>query len=223
MGPGFPAIRDGHNQVWDFGAGTPTNRTALSSNSGTWPNLIKLNRTDTNQVVQGQTVSVKFFYQWAQPSTSMATLSFYLDNDFNPLNSNQNLLKQMAVPGNGAASVSYATVSLTLAATNASPGYHALYGKLTGGGMTRYLYAPELVQVISSRQPPTLDIAKLSTSQFRIGVNGVTGQTIILQGSTNLTTWLPLATNTLAGSRWTYTNTPPASPGQHFYRAVLGP
>ena len=152
-----------------------------------------------------------------------SSTSSYLDNDFNPLNSNQNLLKQMAVPGNGATSVSYATVSLTLDATNASPGYHTLYGKLTGGGRTRYLYAPELVQVISIRQPPTLDIAKLSASQFRIGVNGVTGQTIIVQGSTNLTTWLPLATNALAGSRWTYTNSPPSSPGRRFYRAVLSP
>ncbi len=139
-------------------------------------------------------------------------MSFYLDDDFNPLNSNDQFLKQMAVPGNGAAYVSYATVSLTLDATNATPGYHALYGKITGGGRTRYLYAPELVQIISSRQPPTLDIAKLNASQFRIGVNGVAGQSIVLQDSTNLTAWLPLATNTLADSRWTHTNTPPGSP-----------
>jgi hypothetical protein len=223
VGPGFPAIRDGYNQTWDLGAGTLANRTSLPSNNGNWPNLIKFNRLDTNDVLQGQAASVKFFYQWAQPTNSMATVSFYLDDDFNPLNSNDHLLKQMVVPGTGAAYVSYATVSLTLDATNATPGYHALYGKITGGGRTRYLYAPELVQVISSRQPPTLDIAKLSASQFRIGVNGVTGQTIILQGSTNLTAWLPLATNTLAGSRWTYTNTPPASPGQHFYRTILSP
>lgn len=223
VGPGFPAIRDGYNQNWDLGAGTSANRSALSSNSGAWPNLIKFNRTDTNQVVQGQSVAVKFFYQWAQPSTSTATLNFYLDNDFNPLNSNQNLLKQMSVPGNGATSISYATVNLTLDATNASPGYHTLYGKITGGGRTRYLYAPELVQVISMRQPPTMDIAALNGLQLRVGVNGVTGQTIVLQGSTDLAAWLPLATNTLAGSRWTYTNTPPSSPARRFYRAVLSP
>ena len=64
---------------------------------------------------------------------------------------------------------------------------------------------------------------ELNASQFRIGVNGVTGQTISLQGSTDLTAWLPLATNTLAGSRWTHTNTRPGSPAQRFYRAVLGP
>jgi hypothetical protein len=191
--------------------------------SGNWPNLIKFNRTDTNDVVQGQAALVTFFYQWAQPTNSTATVSFYLDGDLNPLNSNDRLLKQMAVPGTGADYVSYATVSLTLDATNATPGYHALYGKITGGGRPRYLYALELVEVISSRQPPTLEVAKLNASQFLIHVNSVAGRTIILQDSTNLTAWLPLATNTLASSRWAYTDSPPGIPGQRSYRAVLSP
>jgi hypothetical protein len=224
VGIGFSGISDGYNQAWDLGAGTSANRASLTANNGNWPNLIKLNRTDTNQVVQGQSTSVKFFYQWAQPDTTNATVSFYIDDDFNPINTNQKLLKQMSAPGNGASSVSYATVSLTLDPTNATPGYHALYAKITGGGRTRYLYAPELVQVVSIRQPPTLDIAKLNASQFRIGVNGLVGQTIVLQNSSNLLqTWLPLATNTLVSSRWVYTNSPPSSPGRCFYRAVLSP
>ena len=61
----------------------------------------------------------------------------------------------------------------------------------------------------------------MSASQFRIGVNGVAGQTIVLQDSTNLQAWLPLATNTLATSRWLYTNSLSASPGQRFYRGLL--
>jgi hypothetical protein len=223
IGQGFPAIRDGYNQAWDLGAGTSANRASLAANNGSWPNLIKFNRIDTNQVVQGQSTSVKFFYQWAQPNTTNATVSFYIDDDFNPLNTNQKLLKQMSVPGNGASSISYGTASLTLDATNAAPGYHALYAKITGGGRTRYLYAPELVQVVSIRQAPTLDLTELNASQFRIGVSGLVGQTIVLQNSTNLQTWLPLATNTLAGSRWVSTNSPPSSPGRRFYRAVLSP
>src|ERR1043166_5295733 len=86
------------------GAATAANRPSLPVNNGSWPSLIKLNRTDTNDVVQGQSASVRFFYQWAQPSTSTATVGFYLDDDFNPLNTNQKLLKQMSVPGNGASS-----------------------------------------------------------------------------------------------------------------------
>jgi hypothetical protein len=219
-GQGFPSIRDGYNQNWDLGAGAAGNRTALPSNSGNWPNVIKLSRLDTNAVLQGQAAAVGFYYQWAKPAASAATVSFLIDDDLNPLNSNGRLLKQMVVPGTGATSVGYATASLTLDATNAAPGYHALYAKITDGTRTRYLYASELVQVLSSRQPPALDIARLNASQLRIGVNGLAGQTVILLQSTYFGGWLPLATNTLASGRWTYTNT---ISGQSYYRAMLGP
>ena len=149
VGPGFEMIRDGYNQWWDLGAGVANNRTALPTNNGNWPNLVKFNRTTTNQVVQGQTMPVKFYYQWAKPNVNLATISIYLDDDLNPINTNQTLLRQITVPGNGASSISFSTTNLTLFASNAAPGYHTVLAKITGGGRTRYLYAPELVQVIS--------------------------------------------------------------------------
>lgn len=155
VGPGFPAIRDGYNQWWDLGAGVANNRTALPANNGNWPNLVKFNRTTTNQIVQGQGMPVKYYYQWAQPSSSLATISIYLDDDLNPINTNQTFLRQITVPGNGASSISFSTTNLTLDASVAAPGYHAVLAKITAGGRTRYLYAPELVEVISIRQPPT--------------------------------------------------------------------
>jgi hypothetical protein len=221
LGAGNPAIRDGFNQRWDFGAGTNNNRTALATNNGAWPSPIKLNRTDTNQIVQGQAVSLKLYYQWAKPGTSNATLSFYLDDDLNPFDNNQNLLGQITVPGSGT-TVNFGTFAVALSPTNASPGSHWLFATLSAGGRTRYLYAPEPVQVLSNQQPPTLDIARLGPSQFRIGVNGLVSQTIILQSSTNLVNWQPLATNTLVANRWVYTNSPAAGTGRLFYRAMLG-
>ena len=223
LGPGFSAIRDGYNQWWDLGAGTSTNRIMLSTNSGNWPNFIRFNRTTTNQVAQGQSTPLRFYYQWARPSSSNAVVSIYLDDDVNPLNTNQTLLKQITVPANGASFVSFATTNIALAASNAAVGSHVFFASISGGGRTRYLYAPEPVQVTSSREPPALDITKLNGFQFRIGVSGLPGQTIVLQSSTDLSAWFPLATNTLATTRWVYTNAPPADLSRRFYRAVLVP
>ena len=142
LGAGYSAVRDGYNQNWDLGAGTFSNRTLLTTNNGGWPNLIKLERTDTNPVVQGQSMQTMLYYQWARPAASNATISIYLDNDFNPLNTNQALLKQTNVPGTGAGSVGLGTFSIPLTATNASPGWHSIYAMISGGGQTRYLYVP---------------------------------------------------------------------------------
>jgi pimeloyl-ACP methyl ester carboxylesterase len=223
VGPGYLVIRDGFNQWWDLGAGTSSNRVGLTTNNGNWPNVIRFNRTDTNQIVQGQSVNVKLFYQWARPAASNATFSIYLDNDTNPFNGNQKLLSQSSLPATGAAAVGSTVLSVPLSATNASPGWHSLLATISGAGQTRYLYAPEKVQVLSSSQRPSLDIVELNPSQFQIGVNGAAGQVIIVQTSPDFVNWQPLATNTLSTNRWLYTNTVPASAPFRFYRARTGP
>jgi len=220
VGPGTPAIRNGYNQRWDLGAGNANNRTALGTNNGAWASLIKFNRLETDQVVQGQSIPLKFYYQWARPATSNATVSIYLDDNQNVLNNNQKLLLQMNVPGTTMTNVNAVTVSVPLFATNAAPGLHLLLAVIKNGSQIRYLYAPEMVQVIAN-PAPVLDIAQISAAQFRIGVNGQTNQTIVLESSSNFSSWQPVATNTLTTSRWDYTNSPAAGISPLFYRARL--
>jgi len=221
LGGGFPMIRDGYNQHWDLGAGVTNNRTALPSNNGAWPNVIKMNPMFLEPVALGQTLPILFYYQWAYSGPGIATLRFYLDSDVNPLNSNQVFVHEKAVPANGPQSIGIGAADLVLVATNLVPGKFAILATITGGGRTRHLYAPELVEVIAPRQPPTLDIVKLNATQYRIGVNGESGQTVILQHSSDLAGWTSIATNTLATNRWEFTHTPPVSPATRYYRGVV--
>jgi hypothetical protein len=219
LGPGFPAIVSGYNQNWPLGAGISNpNRTTFSSNNGTWPNVIKFDVTGTNIVKAGDLIYTTLYYQYAGASNISVTI--YFAKDFNPYDTNSTPVFSTSAQSTGGQYVTYFS-NLGLTTTNVPPGVYAIYGKISDGVRSRYLYAPEIVQIVSNNQPPVIDITRLQGSQYAIGINGVSGQTIVLQSSTDVRNWIPLVTNTLTTSRWIYTNTPPASSAQRFYRAIL--
>jgi hypothetical protein len=214
--PSDPAIVNGYNQNWNLGAGTSENRTALPSNSGTWPNIIKFDIAGTTIVAQSNSIIATLYYQYG--GTSNLTMQVCLDQDFNPYNSNSIPVLTVQPPATGTGSVYYYS-TLALNTTNVPAGTYAVYAKISDGTHTRYLYTPELVQITSMVQPPILGIQKSGNDQVSITINGVSGQKIILQSSANLNIWTPIATNTLTTSSWIYTNTAPSN--QQFYRATF--
>jgi hypothetical protein len=220
VGPGFSAIVDGYNQNWDFGAGNSGNRTLLPLNRGTWPNLIQFNVVGSNIVTAGHAIAAKFYYQYGGLSSSV-TAQFYFDGDFNPYNTNNTIITEISLPNTGVTSVD--SESVNLSTTNVPPGTYAIYGKISDGTHTRYLYAPELVEIVPMQAPQVLGTINLAGAQFVIGVSGVSGQTIELQTSSDLHDWLPLATNTLTSGSWIYTNSISPDVSGQFYRAVLLP
>jgi hypothetical protein len=183
-GAGMSRIRDGYNQRWNLGAGQNDNRVPLPRNNGRWPNLIRLNLAGTNQMVQGESNAVTLYYQLAQPNTSEAIVSVYLDDDFNPYNGNEQLVREGAMPGTGASSIGSAMVPINIAITNSTPGWHSIYARITAGGRTRYLYAPEMLNVLPAIPPPPL----------APGITGQPNSQIIVAGAT--TTFPVVATGT---------------------------
>ena len=70
--------------------------------------------------------------------------------------------------------------------------------------------------------PPSLKLTRsrwLTNSQFQCRVAGTSGETYTLQGSTNLSTWTPLTTNTLP--LYDFTDINAAILPRRFYRALL--
>lgn len=78
--------------------------------------------------------------------------------------------------------------------------------------------APQL-GAIRPPPPPLLDIASAATA-LEIGVHGVPGQRLILQGSFDSLNWVSLATNVLSIDRWVYTNSSPLAPAAQSFRAL---
>lgn len=218
-GSGTSLIRDGLNQRWDFGAGSSGNRTALPSNIGDWPNVLRFNLSGTNYLAYGQTTSVSVIYQWAQPTNLNANLAIFLDDDANPFNGNERLLQQGNATGTTSTNIGSGTISFDVNGGNASIGSHRLFAKMSAGPRVRCLYAPEMIQIVPSLAPPTLDIVRRSNGQIDVGINGVAGQKIALQRTDDFRNWQGVATNSLATTRWVLPLGTPA--GNRFFRAEL--
>jgi hypothetical protein len=220
LGVGTGVIRDGYNQYWDLGAGQNPNRIALSTNNGTWANLLRLHVVGTNAFSPGDLIPVRLFYQWARASTNLARLSFFLDDDLNPYSGNEKLLGQMDTAGTTGSSVSNLIISASLAGTNLTPGWRTLFARLETGGNSRLLYAPESILILLGSEPPGIAVTARKANQIILGITGNPGQTIVLENSTDLRTWFPLATNVLSGTPWSFTNTIGTGTSKSFYRAA---
>jgi hypothetical protein len=217
-GPGTGQVRDGLNKMWDFGAGVSTNRSTLPTDNGAWPNIIRFGLTGTNQFALGAPIPVRVYYQYGSNTASTASATFFLDADTNPYNGNETQIGTATFASTGTNQI--LNTNLTL---NPNPsivtGAYSLFAKVTAASRTRYLYASQKVIISGSTQPPLLTNARMQNGQFQLTINGVPGQTIILQASTNLVQWTSLQTNLLSAA--SITNFDSTSLPNRYYRAVL--
>ena len=203
-----------------LGAGSSTNnRTALPANNGSWPSPIALRLNGSNLVAFGQSNSISMHYQFAATNAANAVLELYLDDDANPFNGNERLVRQLTLLATGSNQVASVDPFMEWNAQTASPGEHRVFARVRNGGKARLIYAPEKVTILSSFQAPMLAVNRSGILNFRVDVIGVPGQRIVLQRSTDLFQWQNLATNWLNSNRVSFSETP-GTP-QRFYRAYV--
>ena len=185
-GAGTGRIRDGYNQIWDFGAGISANRTVLTSN-GSWPNIVRFDILTVQPVVQGDDFSLNYFFQFNQAATQNATIQVFLDDDANPYNGNQGQIFQSIEPGAGTNVVQR---QFSINSSNTPPGQYYIYAQIVYGTHTRYLHAPGRLIV---RSPLTLEIVRLGA---QVVINWPTNADgFILESTAALllpNSWLPV-------------------------------
>ena len=210
-GAGTGRIRDGYNQIWDFGVGTSANRTALTSN-GSWPNIIKFDILTTQPVIQGDDFSLNYFFQFNQAATQNATIQVFLDNDANPYNGNQGRIFLSSEPGAGTNVVQR---QFSINSSGTSPGQYYVYAQITYATHTRYLHAPGRLVI---RSPLTLEIVRfgpqavISWPTNAVGFTLESTADLLLSNSWSTVSPSPFITN----GQNTVTNT--IGSGSHFYR-----
>ncbi len=224
-GAGNGRISDGFNKAWDLGAGLAANRTSLPANAGLWPNAILFKRADTNAVPAGQTFDVVLHHQAGPSAAGQIGLEVFLDADLNPYNGNEIGTNPWLISRTGPAAVAANTLGVAVDAAIVIPGSYAVCARVTDGSRTRHLYAPQMLTITPSLQPPAIDAASLALSGgvMRFNVLAFPGQQVTVMASGDLVSWLPLQTHTFSGTVWAFEDAGAGSAGRRFYKAVLAP
>jgi len=99
-------------------------------------------------------------------------------------------------------------------------------GFVAGGGQNCWFVESTLSVVV----PPSAPVILTSDGLFGFGTNGfgfnlsaAAGQTIVVEASTNLLNWAPLATNLMGSGPFYFSGPATGAFPARFYRARLGP
>jgi hypothetical protein len=222
-GAGSGRISDGFNKRWNLGGGFTNNRVALPANNGMWPNVLRFFLTQTNPVPAGGMVTMEAYHQNGPAPAEGSVLAVFLDSDFNPFNGTGPQLFQTFVLGTGTNGISTVSAFPVVPAATTPPGVYAVCTRIFDGTRTRYLYAPQTLTVTPSREMPVFvaDSLMLTNGELRFAVAGFVGQQVVVEASTNLLDWLPVATNTFTTTNLMFQDAASPAFARRFYRFFL--
>jgi len=173
LGTGYPAIREGLNQAWDFGAGVTGNRNSLPANNGAWPNIVKFDILGTHTVPAGTSVSMKYFCQFGTSTNQSTNVSVYLDQNANPYDGNSGLITNLTEFSAGLNRLHTNGTTFSFNTTNTPPGQYYVCAKISFGGHARYMYAPGKL-TITDATPPYVSITNPASAKTYTNAQTVT-------------------------------------------------
>ena len=122
------------------------------------------------------------------------------------------------VTGSGPGNVLMTTLVIPVPAGN--EGVSAICTRIEQGGRTRYLYVPEPLEVTSAVPPPSIVAGsfRVEDGLVTFTILGSPGQTVIVEASANLIDWQTIATDTLKGTSWIFSDPDSPTFARRFYR-----
>ena len=224
-GSGKGRIRDGFNQRWDLGGGLATNRTALAANSGLWPNAILCELMTSDPVAAGDSFPLAVYHQSGSGLAGEIELRVLLDADFNPWNGNEIEVDRRALPNTGTGEIMRSELTVSIDAASTAPGRFAVCAQVGDGTRTRYLYAPQTLELTSSNQPLTIDRDSVTMLGGVIGFDVLAspGQQVALMATTDLEDWVQIGSHLFTTGVWQFTDLESPLFPRRFYKPMLLP
>jgi hypothetical protein len=165
-------------------------------------------------------LSVQYDYQSGLNVTDTVELRCYLDTDANPWNGGEILVGQSSQPGTGIDTIRRGLLEFTADPAALAPGEYHVYASVHSGSRTRYLHASNRLTLLAGLTPPSLSVLGWTDGTFSIRLAGTEGHTLLVETSTNLVDWMPVATNTLGAAPWAFEDDQAGAIPIRFYRAV---
>ncbi len=217
-GAGTNRVRDGFNGAWNLGGDLVANRTALASNSGLWPNVIRCQRTGSEPVVRGGAFDLAIHYQAGAGTNGTVGLTVLLDPDANPWNGNEYAIPAGTLARTGPNGMGSVEVPVNTATTPV--GNYRVAVRLADTGRERVLYAASLVELVPPNQPPSIQegTVRIEGGLLRFTVRGSPGAILSVQAAQNLLDWVEIATRTMTSDTWEFSDPDTGLYPARFYR-----
>ena len=180
-------------------------------------------QSDDVGVAAGGSFPIEVYHQSGIAGAGEVELRVLLDVDFNPWNDNEIEVDRRALLNTGPDNVARNEFAVDIDAAGMASGNFAVFVQIDDGTRTRYLYAPQLLEITSGSPTPSIDRDSVTMLGGIIGfdVLATPGQQVALMATTDLEVWAQVATHQFTSDVWHFADPESSRFPRRFYRPIL--